>query len=161
MILLAATGCDPDVWALVHSEDGTTPLDAGTPTDASAEDAASTEDAALDAAPDAGTWAGQVYGTGFDEHAGLVVYGRVGSTGSEVASATIQPDGSFVLQFTQVTAYVDASILYVYIDVTESGGCDDLGDYVAETIASFPDGFELHITPADLTASIWGCFRFS
>jgi hypothetical protein len=165
LFLLCAGGCEQDVWALVHPADGTTVVDAGPAPDATSDlDAvADAEGDAAHAEDDAGTWAGRVIGSDFDEYAGLVVHARIGSTSSEIVSTTIAADGTFVLHFPAGASSIDEPILYLYIDVTESGQCDDLGDYLADTDGTFPEGFELHITPDDLghLHSIWGCFRFS
>jgi hypothetical protein len=156
LLACAAWACNEDVWALVDHAPPTT--DADLPPVVA--------DAGPDANPDASAsvspWAGMVHGSGFHDHMGLTVYGRVGSTSSEIVSSTVQPDGSFTLQFTQLEVWLASSILYIFIDVTESGSCSNLGDYVGEFLGflEFADGFEIHITPAHLFPSIWGCFRF-
>jgi hypothetical protein len=172
LLVCAATACNGDVWALVDFAPPETDADlapavpdAGldSSTDAGRDVSTDAElDVSTDASASTSPSVGAVYGTGFHDHVGLTVYGRIGSTSAEIVSSTVQPDGSFTLHFTQVDVWVGTSILYIFIDVTESGSCSDLQDYLGELIGflEFADGFEIHITPTDLSSSIWGCFRF-
>jgi hypothetical protein len=161
LLVFATVACDGDVWALVRASDGTVPSDGTMPPDAAADqDAALTADTELDAS---GFWSGQLHGAGFHEYAGLDVHGRVGSISFERASSTIQPDGTFVLQFHNVIAVFESSIIYLHIDVTGDGICDVAEDYLGATSVAFfefPQDFEVVLTPGDLGPNLYGCLHF-
>jgi hypothetical protein len=167
LLVWAAAACNEDVWALVHPpEDGG---DAPAPVlpDAQA-DRELPVDASADPEPEPDAeitwlWTGQIEGTGFDDYAGLTVYGRVGSLSHEVASSTVDPDGSFVLRFQRAIPILDSSIVYLFIDVTEDGACHPGEDYVGFTLVrffEFPQDFEVRLVPEALLPAL-SCLHFT
>jgi hypothetical protein len=165
LLVWAAAACNEDVWALVHPPEDGANAPEPVPPDAQ-DDRELPPDASADPEPDAEStrlWTGQVEGTGFDDYAGLTVHGRVGSLSHEVASSTVEPDGSFVLRFHHAIPILDSSIVYLFIDVTEDGACRPGEDYVGFTSVrffEFPQDFEVHLVPEALLPSL-SCLHFT
>lgn len=164
LLACAASACSGDVWALVHASGSAPDTGAGWQDDGSWDAGVAPETDAASDAPDAFTlWTGRVEGAAFHGYAGLQVYGRIGSLSPQIASSTVEPDGSFVLQFHQALPIFESSIVYLFIDVTGDGVCNAWADYVASSSVrffEFPDEFEIFLIPEAMRPNAIACLQF-
>lgn len=118
---------------------------------------------ASDAAPDATVTAPvTLYGSGFGADAGKTIYARLGPFSSNIASAVIGPDGTFVLEFPPfVFALFDSIYFDTYVDEDNNADCNAIVDDAAGRLINLEevgDGtYEASFDRSSLNPPLFGC----